>query len=197
MKFASSLEYMSVGSAASHLQTLSLEPRLAEVLPSQLHHGEYATSEVSVWRKGQSDGLPRCCWKSNIGVACLLCLLARTQSRGPNVTVEEAGRGAGSTLLTKYRTLCLWRETLAGFQEEGVTGHIEKLLSFCQKYFGGMKMGERFPSPPEYIFYLRQSLINQFIMNLWAYFLFSIYSLDAKLWNVSDVSIVEQGPITW
>lgn len=146
--WATSLEYMSVGSADSQLQTLSLELRLAEALPSQLHHGEYAPSEVSVWRKGQSDGLPRCCWKSNIEVACLLCLLARTQSRGPNVTVEEAWRGAGSILLIKYRTLFLWRETSAGFQKEKVTGHIEKLLSFCQKYFGGMKMGERFPSPP-------------------------------------------------
>lgn len=48
MKFATSLEYMSVGSADSHLQTLSLEPRLVEALPSQVYHGEYATSEVSV-----------------------------------------------------------------------------------------------------------------------------------------------------
>ena len=62
--------------------------------------------------------------------------------------------GAGSTLLTKCRTLFLWRETLAGFQEEGVTVHIEKLLSFCQKYFGDIKMGERFPSSPLYTFYL-------------------------------------------
>lgn len=76
------------------------------------------------------------CWRSNLEVACLLRLLARTQSRGPSVTVEEAGRCAGSTLLTKYRTLFLWRETLAV---------IEKLFSFCQKYFGGIKWEKDFP----------------------------------------------------